>query len=283
MDNQSKFTLNIKGKLMDLTVPKVMGIVNITPDSFYKNSRKESISDVLTQVETMINQGADMIDIGAVSSRPGAHEISEALEFQRLKAIIPDLLKSFPDVVVSLDTFRSSIAQWALDLGIGIINDISAGLFDSNILNKVASYKVPYVAMHSKGTPLTMQTLTQYNDLITDINIFFSERLLKIKESGIIDIILDPGIGFAKTPSQNFELISNLEHIGLNQYPLLIGVSRKSFIQHALNVNSENALNGTTAVHMYVLSKGVKILRVHDVKQAKECINIWQLINNGFN
>ena len=273
-------TLNCKGKLIDLNTPKVMGILNVTPDSFYDGGRYKDKNSILNQVKTMLSQGATFIDIGAYSSRPNAPFVSEAEELQRLLPIVELLVKHFPDIVISVDTFRSEVAKQSIEAGAALINDISAGLQDKTMLQTVANLHVPYIMMHMRGTPQTMQTLTNYDDLLKDILFYFSERITKARASGIVDLILDPGFGFAKTREQNFELLNKFELLNITDLPLLAGVSRKSMIYKTLDITQNEALNGTTALHMIALQKGAKILRVHDVKEALECVTLYNQLQS---
>ena len=272
-------TINCKGQLVDLSTPKVMGILNVTPDSFYDGGRYKDENSILNQVETMLNQGATFIDIGAYSSRPNADFVTEEEELQRIVPIVELLVKHFPEIVISIDTFRSEVAKQTIKAGASLINDISAGFSDKNMLETVANLSVPYIMMHMRGTPQTMQTLTEYDNLTKDVNLYFSERINKARALGIIDLILDPGFGFAKTTQQNFELLNQLELLNIADLPLLVGVSRKSMIYKTLDTTAQNALNGTTALHMIALQKGAKILRVHDVKEAKECITLYNQLH----
>lgn len=252
-----------------------MGILNVTPDSFYDGGQFKDQNTLLKQVEKMLNEGATFIDVGAYSSRPNANFVEETEELKRMLPIVKLLTKTFPEIILSIDTFRSEVAKQSVDLGAAIINDISAGKLDSKMLETVAKLHVPYIMMHLRGNPQTMQQQTDYKNLIKDILFYFSERIAKAKALGIKDIIIDPGFGFAKTLEQNFELLNTLELFNTIEHPLLAGVSRKSMIYKTLNTTSKNALNGTTALHMVALQKGAKILRVHDVKEAMECITLY--------
>ncbi|MBB3123805.1 dihydropteroate synthase [Mesoflavibacter sabulilitoris] len=272
-------TINCKGKLIDLSTPKVMGILNVTPDSFFDGGRYKDENSILNQVENMLNQGATFIDIGAYSSRPNADFVTENEELQRIVPIVELLVKYFPEIIISVDTFRSEVAKQTIKAGASLINDISAGFLDEKMLQTVANLSVPYIMMHMRGTPQTMQTLTDYDNLTKDVNFYFSERISKARALGIIDLILDPGFGFAKTTQQNFELLNQLELLNIADLPLLVGVSRKSMIYKTLDTTAQNALNGTTALHMIALQKGAKILRVHDVKEAKECITLYNQLH----
>lgn len=268
-------TINCKGQLIDLSTPKVIGILNVTPDSFYDGGKYKDELAILNQVEIMLSNGASFIDIGGYSSRPGADHVSETEELNRVLPVIDLILKNFPDTLISIDTFRSGVAQKGIETGAALINDISAGLLDEYMLSTVGKLGVPYIMMHLKGNPKTMRQLTDYDDLVKDINFYFAERIAKANSEKINDIIIDPGFGFAKTLMQNYELLNKLELLQITGKPILAGVSRKSMIYKTLNTTSENALNGTTALHMVALQKGAKILRVHDVKEAVECVTLF--------
>lgn len=264
---------------MDLSSPKVMGILNLTPDSFFDGGKFLDEKACFQQVEKMLLEGADFIDIGACSSRPNAKLITESEELNRLLPILEQLMKHFPEAIFSVDTFRSRVAEESVHRGVALINDISAGLLDENMLPTIGKLKVPYCMMHMKGNPETMKDLIQYQDLVKDILFYFSERLALARQYGINDIIIDPGFGLPKNITQNFELLRNLETLKIMDLPILIGVSRKSMIYKTLQTNPEYALNGTTALHMVVLQNGANILRVHDVKEAVECVKLFELIN----
>lgn len=267
-------TLNCKGYLIDLTHPKVMGVLNSTPDSFYDGGKYRDEKSILSQTEKMLNEGATFIDLGAYSSRPGADAVSEDEELNRILPILGLLLKAFPEIMLSIDTFRSKVAKHCLEAGAALINDISAGQLDENMLTIIAKYQVPYTMMHIRGTPKTMVKQTDYEHLLVDILKYFSERIAQARKLEIIDIIVDPGFGFAKTLEQNYELLSKLELFQNLDLPILAGLSRKSMIYKALHTTPENALNGTTALNMVALMNGANILRVHDVKEAMECITL---------
>ncbi len=252
-----------------------MGILNLTPDSFFDGGQYKSEKSITEQVALMLEEGATFIDIGAYSSRPNADFVSEADELKRLLPVITLLTKTFPDICISIDTFRSEVAKQAIHAGAAIINDISAGQLDNKMLETVAKLQVPYIMMHMRGTPKTMQQLTSYNNLTKDILFYFSEKITEAKALGIIDIIVDPGFGFAKTREQNFELLNNLELFKHIEKPLLAGVSRKSMIYKTLNITPKEALNGTTVINTMALQKGASILRVHDVKEAMECVKLF--------
>ena len=274
-------TLNCRGTLVDLTTPKVMAIVNATPDSFFEQSRVKSIDQFKKKIDQMITEGADIIDIGAYSSRPNAEHISEEQELNRLLPLIDFIRTYFPDVLVSVDTYRAEVAKEVLERGIHMINDISGGQLDEQLLRVVARYRVPYILMHMIGTPQTMMKNTTYDHLSSDLIHYFTTNISKAKQAGIIDIIIDPGFGFSKTIEQNYQLLNQVEQLNALDTPMLIGVSRKSMIYKALDITPNEALNGTTALHMIALSKGAQLLRVHDVKPAVECIKLYQLLKNS--
>ena len=267
-------TINCKGNLIDLTTPKVMGILNVTPDSFYDGGRFNNEASILNQVEYMLTEGATFIDVGAYSSRPGADHVSEAEELSRIIPIVEVLIKQFPEIILSIDTFRSEVAKHCIEAGAAMINDISAGHLDEKMMETVGNLQVPYVMMHMKGPPKTMQQHTDYNDLLKDIIYYFSERIAEARRHKIIDVIIDPGFGFAKTIKQNYELLSHLDLLKMIEKPMLVGVSRKSMIYKLLDSTPEHALNGTSSLNTVALLKGAKILRVHDVKEAMECITL---------
>tara|TARA_R110002051_G_scaffold276_3_gene1137 strand:+ start:3463 stop:4236 length:774 start_codon:yes stop_codon:yes gene_type:complete len=256
-----------------------MGILNVTPDSFFDGGKYKDESSILSQVEKMINEGATFIDIGAYSTRPGALEIDEHTELKRMAPIISTISKEFPEALLSIDTFRSNVAIEGIGNGAAIINDISAGLQDEQMLSTVASLNVPYIMMHMRGTPQNMRQKSNYEDIFKEVLLFFSKRLSLAKSLGIKDILIDPGFGFAKNVDQNYELLRQLELMSFIEHPLLVGISRKSMIYKTLNTTADQALNGTTALHMVCLQKGAKILRVHDVKEAMECIKLHNQLN----
>jgi dihydropteroate synthase len=272
-------TINCKGQLIDLSSPKVMGILNITPNSFFDGGMYKNESEILSRVEKMILEGASFIDIGAYSSKPSAEFVSEQEEIDRIVPIVDLILKHFPEVILSIDTFRAAVAKTCIESGAAMINDISAGLLDHKMLETIAPYKVPYIMMHMRGTPQTMQTLTQYDAIVKEMLFYFSERIAAAKALGINDLIVDPGFGFAKTLEQNFEVFQKLALFNSLELPILIGISRKSMIYKTLNTSAKEALNGTTVLNALALSKGAKILRVHDVKEAMECVSLYNTIN----
>ena len=273
-----KRTLNCIGKLIDLNKPKVMGILNITPDSFYDKSRFNSMDDLLKRTESMLSEGASFIDVGAYSSRPGAEFVSEEQERKRLIPALKIILKEFPDVLLSVDTFRSNIAKDAIDLGVSIINDISGGYMDPEMFDVVVNKQVPYILMHMRGNPQTMSNLNNYDHLIVDIISELQVKVNDLEKRGLNDIIIDPGLGFAKDLLQNYEIVKELNSFKCIGHPLLIGASRKSMIYKLLECEPHNALIGTTVVHTACLLNGASILRVHDVKEAIEAIKITTLL-----
>ena len=265
--------INCKGALISFDTPKVMGILNITPDSFYPQSRTTP-SEVLRKAEQMLQEGATFVDIGGYSSRHNAQEVSEEEELQRVVPVVEALVKHFPEIRISVDTFRAEVARQSLEVGACIINDISAGQIDPAIWEVAAHYQVPYIAMHMRGTPQTMQTYTEYDKLTKDILYYFSEVKDKARQLKINDLIVDPGFGFSKTLAQNYELMQQLALFKALECPILVGISRKSMIYKLLDTTAEDALNGTTVLNTFALLHGADILRVHDVKEAVECVKI---------
>ncbi|MGI0108086.1 dihydropteroate synthase [Salinimicrobium sp. WS361] len=272
--------INCKGRLIDLSVPKIMGILNITPDSFYDGGRRTSLEEHLAQAERMLLEGADFIDIGSYSSRPGAKDISEEEELQRILPVVEALVEKFPDILISIDTFRSEVARQSVEAGAAIINDISAGNLDDKMMETVAQLQVPYIMMHMRGNPKTMKDLNQYEDLTQDVLQYFSEKIDLTRQLGINDLIIDPGFGFSKNVIQNFELLSHLELFENLNLPILSGLSRKSLIYKTFNTTPQEALNGTTVLNTVSLMKGAHILRVHDVKEAVECVKLIERLKN---
>lgn len=275
-------TINCLGQLIDLSTPKVMGILNITPNSFYDGGKYTTAKEILEQVEKMLSNGADFIDIGGYSSKPNAELVSEKDEISRLLPVINSILKHFPKASLSIDTFRSEVAGICIENGVAIINDISAGSLDDRMFKTVAHYQVPYIMMHMKGTPKTMQTMTQYDNIVKEMLFYFSEKIALAKSFGINDLIVDPGFGFAKTLEQNYEVLQKMELFQMTELPILVGVSRKSMIYKPLESNAEMALNGTSIINTIALTKGAKILRVHDVKEASECVLLYnKMVTDG--
>lgn len=271
-------TINCKGQLINLEVPKVMGILNITSNSFYDGGKFADEKEILRHVSKMLSEGANFIDVGAYSSKPGAEFVSETEELQKMLPVVSSILKEFPDVLLSIDTFRSSVAKACIESGAAIINDISAGNLDTNMLETVGHLKVPYIMMHMRGNPQTMQTLTDYKDITKEVLFYFSERISVARSFGINDLIVDPGFGFAKSLEQNYELLHKLDLFKMLELPLLAGVSRKSMIYKVLETSAQEALNGTSILNTIALAKGAKILRVHDVKEAVECVKLTSLL-----
>ncbi|WP_375253422.1 dihydropteroate synthase [Dokdonia donghaensis] len=274
-------TINCNGKLIDLTTPKVMGILNLTPDSFYDGGKYGDIDAAISQVEVMLSDGATFIDVGAYSSRPGATDISVEEEERRLIPVVRQLVTTFPEIVISVDTFRASVAKKAIEAGAAIVNDISAGMLDDDMMAVVGALQVPYIMMHMRGTPQTMKQLTTYDNLLKEVMYYFSERVAVAKSHKINDLVIDPGFGFAKTTAQSFELLNNLDLFKAFEMPVLAGVSRKSMIYKTLDVTADNALNGTTVLNTVAISKGARILRVHDVKEAMEVISLSNALTSN--
>lgn len=263
-------SINCNGKLMEFDEPKIMGILNLTPDSFYENSRINGIKEALVQVEKMLTEGADIIDIGAMSTRPGIEEISLDEEKKRLIPIFCEIRKEFPDAVLSVDTYRAEIAEIAIENGADIINDISGGTFDENMYKIIAEHQIPFIMMHTPAKPKVMQNHTQYDNILNEIALFFGKNIFTLLKLGAKDIIIDPGFGFGKTPDQGFHILKNLRFFSELGVPILAGLSRKSMIYKTLNGTPENSLTGTIALNLIALQNGASILRVHDVKEAIE-------------
>jgi len=272
---KKKVTINTGGKLIDLSVPKVMGIINITPDSFYAGSRKPLLNDALLQANKMLADGADFLDIGSYSSRPGAEHISEQEEIDRLLPVVELITANYPDAFISIDTFRSNVAEVAVNAGAHIINDISGGQLDENMFATVAKLKVPYILMHMKGNPQNMVQQASYKDVFTEVLDYFAWRYHELKQLGIHDVIIDPGFGFAKNAEHNYALMNRLNEFEVLGLPILVGVSRKRMVYRVTGGTADDALNGTTALNTIALTKGANILRVHDVKEAVEAIQIY--------
>lgn len=272
-------TLNCRGELIDLSQPKVMGIINVTPDSFYAGSRQMDLKSILMQAEKMVSEGATFLDVGGYSSRQGAEDISMEEESQRVLPAIQVIASEFPQALISVDTFRSSIAKQAVDVGACMVNDISGGELDKQMFSTIAELQVPYVLMHMRGTPQTMTQHTDYIDLIKDIMDYFHPKVYQLRLMGVKDCIVDVGFGFSKTVAQNFTLLNALDYFKMLEKPLLVGLSRKSMIWRTLKTDAENALNGTTTLHTIALIKGASILRVHDVKEALETIELVTKLN----
>ena len=275
-----KVTLNTKGELIDLTIPSVMAILNLTPDSFYGQSRSNGISDALKRTENFLNEGAKFIDIGAYSSRPDAVDISTSEELSRLIPTVEAIAREFPTAIISIDTFRSKVAEEAIYAGAHLINDISAGELDAEMFSTVAKLQVPYIMMHMKGTPQTMQQQASYTDIVAEVFNYLHEKIASLRKLNVKDIIIDPGFGFAKTISHNYQLLQQLQSLQVFELPILVGFSRKSMVTKVLGNKAAEALNGTTVLNTAALLKGASILRVHDVKAAFECIQLTERINN---
>lgn len=273
--------INIKGELMALSVPKVMGIINLTADSFYDGGKIKSDQDLLTKVEQMMKTGVDILDVGAYSSRPGATNIPDQKELKTALAGIDTILKHFPKAIVSIDTFRASVAKGALEHGASIVNDISGGDLDDDMFDLIVKVNVPYIMMHMRGNPQTMANLTDYDHLVSEIIDYFNAKVTKLSSRGVKDIVIDPGFGFAKTKVQSFELLNKLELLRILDVPILCGVSRKSMVYKELGTSADEALNGTTALNMACLMHGASILRVHDVKEAKETIKLYEAMTKS--
>lgn len=272
-------SLNLGGTIMDLSTPRVMGIINTTPDSFYDNSRVADPWQAVEKAREMIMQGVDILDVGAVSSKPGSEEVPEEEELNRLSPVLDALRKEFPEFPISVDTWRSGVARSVREqFGIHMINDISAGGLDPEMFTTIARLGIPYIMMHMQGTPKTMQEDPAYEHVVDDVLQFFAERVYKLRKLGVNDIIVDPGFGFGKTVDQNYELLGQFNSFQMLELPLMAGISRKSMIYKVLESEPDQALNGTTAAHMAVLLKGANILRVHDVVAAKETVKIFQQI-----
>ena len=271
--------INVKGRLLDLSVPKVMGILNVTPDSFYAGSRMQTEEDIAARARQIIAEGASIIDIGAYSSRPNAEHISAEEEMRRLRTGLEILNRNHPDAVISVDTFRADVAEWCVkEYGVAVINDIAAGEMDNRMFRTVARLGVPYIMMHMQGTPQDMQKEPRYENLIKEVFLYFSRKVQQLRDLGVKDIILDPGFGFGKTLEHNYKLMAHLEEFRIFELPLLVGVSRKSMIYKLLGGTPQDSLNGTTVLDTVALMKGANILRVHDVREAVEAVRITEKI-----
>ncbi|GAA4133703.1 dihydropteroate synthase [Sphingobacterium kyonggiense] len=268
-------SIQVNGELMDFLKPKVMGILNLTPDSFFDGGQHEGVSAAMEHAQTLLNEGADILDLGAYSSRPGAKEISEQEELDRMLPVIEALKKEYPDAILSIDTFRAKVARESIQAGAHIINDISGGTLDPNMFQTVADLQVPYILMHMRGTPSTMTKLTDYDDVVNDVAVHLGNAVAQLRALGVKDIILDPGYGFAKTVAQNYELLMRVDELHYFGLPILGGISRKSMLYKKLNLKPQDVLPGTIALNTLLLERGVQILRVHDVKEAKQLIDIF--------
>ena len=276
-------TINCKGKLIDFSSPKVMGVLNITPDSFYDGGYYKNEKELLSQTEKMLLEGATFIDIGAYSSKPGASHISEEEELQRILPVVTAIIKEFPETIISIDTFRSSIAKETVAIGAALINDISGGTLDEKMFETVAKLQVPYILMHMKGTPQNMQKNPTYGNITTELISFFSEQIFKLHQLHLKDVVIDVGFGFGKTLEHNYQLLKDLSLFKNLDVPVLAGISRKSMLYKPLDISAKEALNATTAANTIALLNGANILRVHDVKEAVEAINIVNLLNQAKN
>lgn len=274
-------TLNCKGKLIDLSEPIVMGVLNVTPDSFFDGGQYTSEAQIILQTEKMLNDGATIIDVGGMSSRPGASVIKVKEELDRVLPAIQAIRQAFPNTLISIDTVRAKVAEEAVKHGASLINDISAGSLDEAMFQTVANLKVPYILMHMQGRPETMQDQPVYKDVILEVIDFMIEKIGQLRGLGVKDLVIDPGFGFGKEISHNFQLLKKMHAFKILEVPILAGISRKSFIYNTLNISPEEALTGTTALHMIALEQGAKILRVHDVKEAVQTIKIWQALENS--
>ena len=279
---QTTYTINVNGTLMDLSTPRVMGIVNVTPDSFFAGSRTQTEADIARRVEQLLTEGADILDLGGYSSRPGAADVSPAEECERLRLGLSVIRRVCPDAVVSVDTFRADVARMCVEeYGAAIINDISGGELDAEMFPTVARLGVPYILMHMQGTPQTMQDKPRYNDLLRDVFLYFARKVQQLRDLGQKDIILDPGFGFGKTLEDNYTLLAHLEEFAsVFQLPVLVGVSRKSMVTKLLGITPAEALNGTTVLNTLCLTKGAAILRVHDVRPAVEAVRLVQAMQS---
>lgn len=274
--------INVNGSLLDLSQPRVMGILNVTPDSFYAGSRTQTEAEIVRRVKQIVSEGAAIIDIGAYSSRPNADNVSAREEMERLRMGLKILFEIQPDAVVSVDAFRADVARMCVEeYGVAIINDIAAGEMDANMFHTVAALNVPYIMMHMQGTPQSMQQHPHYDNLLKEVFLYFARKVQQLRDLGVKDIILDPGFGFGKTMEHNYELLSHLEEFRIFELPLLVGVSRKSMIYRLLDITPQEALNGTTVLDTICLLKGADILRVHDVKEAVETVRIVQAMRNN--
>jgi dihydropteroate synthase len=281
---EKKHLINCRGSFLDLSTPKIMGVLNVTPDSFYDGGRYESVSEVISHVSEMIREGADIIDIGAYSSHPGAIHISEKEEFDRLEKVVSKIRGKYPEQILSVDTFRAGIAQRVVrNFSVDIINDISGGNLDESMFDVIADLQVPYIIMHMPGNPQTMQQQTAYKDIVREILTYLGAKVHGLRKRGIADIIVDPGFGFGKTLEQNYALLAHLDEFQILKEPIMVGISRKSMIYKYLGLNADGALNGTTALHMHALIHGANILRVHDVKEARQTIELFNKIQEEKN
>jgi dihydropteroate synthase len=281
MHAQKFKSIQLKGKLMTFETPKIMAILNVTPDSFFDGGRYKSTEAFEQRIAQIIAEGADIIDIGGQSTRPGALPITTQEELDRVMPVIDYISKTYPDTILSIDTYRAEVAQKAIEAGAALVNDISAGNLDTDMIPTVALLNVPFIAMHSKGDSQTMQLLNQYEDLTKDLIQFFAHKIEQLQKANITDIVIDPGFGFAKNLEQNYALLQNIEYLQLLEKPVLVGISRKSMIYKALEINPSDALNGTTVLNTWAILKGANILRVHDVREAKQVIRLCEKLQKN--
>ncbi|MDX1903393.1 MAG: dihydropteroate synthase [Thermonemataceae bacterium] len=278
IQNKNVYTLNCRGKLLSLESPILMGILNITPDSFFDGGKYQNESSTLQQAEKLLKEGVEILDIGGYSTRPNALHISIEEEKNRVLPTLELILKHFPETIISVDTFRAEIAKESVKIGASIINDISGGELDETMFDTLAALQVPYILMHSRGNPQTMQHLSNYENILSEILQFFNEKIQKLLNLGVKDIVLDIGFGFAKTLEQNYFLLKNLAYFHQLELPILVGISRKSMIYKALGIDAAASLNGTSILHSFALQQGASILRVHDAKEAKEAIKLYEIL-----
>lgn len=275
------YTINCKGELLDLTMPRVMGIINLTPDSFYRGSRQTQLEDAVRKAGQMLREGATFLDLGAYSSRPNAADVPQEEELKRLLPALNAILKAYPQALISVDTFRAGVARRAVEEGAAMVNDISGGQLDAAMFETVAELQVPYVMMHMRGTPQTMMKETHYGDICGDLIRYFSKGLEQLRKLGVNDLVIDPGFGFAKYPAQSFELLRRMDELSILECPMLVGLSRKSMLYTTLGISPEEALNATSVVHAFALERNARILRVHDVKEAMETVKIFTTLQHN--
>lgn len=282
MNSTISTLLNVKGHLLDLSIPQVMGILNVTPDSFYSGSRMQTEVDIAERARQILDEGASIIDIGAYSSRPNAEHISSEEEMNRLRVGLEIINRNHPEAIVSVDTFRADVAEWCVnEYGVAIVNDIASGEMDKRMFETVARLGVPYIMMHMQGTPQSMQQTPHYDNLLKEVFLYFARKVEQLRELGVKDMILDPGFGFGKTLEHNYQLMASLEEFAIFNLPLLVGVSRKSMIYKLLGGTPQDALNGTTILHTVALMKGANMLRVHDVREAVEVVKVIGKLRSG--
>src|SRR5690606_14217318 len=275
------YTINCKGELLDLTMPRVMGIINLTPDSFYRGSRQTQLEDAVRKAGQMLREGATFLDLGAYSSRPNAADVPQEEELKRLLPALNAILKAYPQALISVDTFRAGVARRAVEEGAAMVNDISGGQLDAAMFETIAELQVPYVMMHMRGTPQTMMNETHYGDICGDLIRYFSKGLEQLRKLGVNDLVIDPGFGFGKYPAQSFELLRRMDELSILECPMLVGLSRKSMLYTTLGISPEEALNATSVVHAFALERNARILRVHDVKEAMETVKIFTTLQHN--